>query len=43
MKLRPNDWRWTMSEDYQEIKAERKYGNSWKTIFNTHPYKKEKR
>lgn len=42
MKLRPNDWRWTISEDYQEIKAERKYGNSWKTIFNTHPYKKEK-
>jgi hypothetical protein len=40
-KLRPNEWRWTISEDYQDVKAERKYGNSWKTIFDTKPYKKD--
>jgi len=41
-KLRPNEWRWTVSPDYKEVKAERKYGNSWKEIFNNTPYKKEK-
>lgn len=40
-KLRPNDWRWTVSEDYQSVKAERKFGNTWKTIFNSNPYKKD--
>jgi hypothetical protein len=40
-KLRPNEWRWTISEDYQSVKAERKYGNSWKEIFNSNPYKKD--
>jgi len=40
-KLRPNDWRWYVSEDYQVVRAERKYGNSWKTIFNSNPYKKD--
>lgn len=39
-KLRPNDWRWTVSADYKDVKAERKYGNSWKEIFNSNPYKK---
>jgi hypothetical protein len=40
-RLRPNDWRWTVSEDYQDVKAERKYGNTWKTVFNNNPYKKK--
>jgi hypothetical protein len=40
-KLRPNDWRWSVSDDYQKVKAERKFGNSWKIIFNTNPYDKE--
>lgn len=40
-RLRPNEWRWTISEDYQDIKAERKYGNTWKTVFDTNPYKKD--
>lgn len=39
-KLRPNEWRWTVSVDYKEVKAERKYGNSWKETFNNNPYKK---
>ena len=39
-KLRPNDWKWTVSADYKEVKAERKYGNTWKEIFNNNPYKK---
>lgn len=38
--LRPNEWRWTVSEDYQDVMAERKYGNEWKVIFNSKPYKK---
>ena len=40
-KLRPNDWRWTISADYKDVKAERKYGNTWKNIFNSNPYKKD--
>jgi hypothetical protein len=40
-KLRPNDWRWTVSPDYQDVKAERKFGNSWKVIFDNNPYKKD--
>jgi hypothetical protein len=39
-KLRPSEWRWTISEDYQDVKAERKYGNSYKEVFNSKPYKK---
>ena len=39
-KLRPNEWRWTISEDYQSVKAERKYSNSWKEIYNSKPYSK---
>lgn len=39
-KLRPNEWRWTVSADYKSVKAERKYGNTWKEIFNNNPYKK---
>lgn len=39
-KLRPNEWRWTISEDYQDVKAERKYGTTWKTIYDSLPYKK---
>jgi hypothetical protein len=38
--FRPNEWRWTISGDYQDVKAERKYGNTWKVIFNNKPYKK---
>ena len=40
-KLKPNEWRWYVSEDYEKVKAERKFGNTWKTIFNNHPYDKE--
>ena len=39
-KLRPNEWRWTVSADYKDVRAERKYGNSWKEIYNSNPYKK---
>jgi hypothetical protein len=40
-RLRPNDWKWTVSEDYQDVKAERKFGNTWKIVYNSNPYKKE--
>jgi len=36
--LRPNEWRWSISEDYQDIRAERKYGNTWKVVFQSKPY-----
>jgi hypothetical protein len=39
--LKPNEWRWQVSEDYQNVKAERKYANTWKTIYNTNPYDKD--
>jgi len=39
-KLRPNDWRWTVSPDYLNVKAERKYGSTWKEVYNNNPYKK---
>lgn len=39
--LRPNGWRWTVSEDYKSVKAERRFGTTWKEIFNSNPYKKE--
>ncbi len=38
--VRPNDWRWDISGDYQNVKAFRKYGNEWKNIFDSVPYKK---
>ena len=40
-KLRPNDWDWSVSEDYQSVVAKRKYGNTWKIIYNSNPYKKQ--
>jgi len=40
-RLRPNEWRWTISNDYTDVKAERKFGNTWKTVFDTNPYKKD--
>ena len=40
-KLRPNEWRWYVSEDYQDVKVERKFGNKWKTVLDTNPYKKD--
>ena len=39
-RLRPNDWVWTVTSDYQDVKAERKFGNTWKTVYNSNPYKK---
>lgn len=39
-KLKPNDWNWSVSEDYKTIVAKRKYGSEWKEIFNSNPYKK---
>lgn len=39
-KLRPNDWRWSVSEDYTHVRAERKYGNTWKEVYNSKPYAK---
>lgn len=39
--VKPNEWRWYVSEDYQTVRAERKYGNSWKEIYNSNPYKKD--
>jgi len=41
-KLRPNDWLWTVSNDYSHIKAQRKLGEGYKTIFDSNPYKKDK-
>lgn len=40
-KLRPNDWKWFVSDDYMTVRAERKYGNSWKQVYNSNPYKKD--
>jgi len=39
-KLRPNDWTWEVSEDYKTVTASRKFGNEWKQIYNSNPYKK---
>lgn len=39
-RLRPNEWEWNVSEDYQIIQVKRKYANSWKVIFDNNPYKK---
>lgn len=39
--FRPNDWDWFVSPDYQHVKAERKYGNTYKTVFDNNPYKKD--
>jgi hypothetical protein len=39
--VRPSEWRWFVSEDYQKVKCDRKFGNTWKTIFNTNPYDKD--
>jgi len=40
--LRPNSWRWEVSEDYKSVRAERKYGTTWKEIFNSNPYNSKK-
>ena len=40
-RLRPNNWEWEVSEDYQDVLAKRKFGNTWKVIFNNNPYKKK--
>jgi hypothetical protein len=40
-KLRPNDWLWTVTEGYAHIKAQRKINGSYKTIFDSEPYKKQ--
>ena len=40
-KLRPNDWEWNVSQDYQTVIAKRKYGSTWKTVYNSNPYKKQ--
>jgi len=40
-RLRPTDWDWSISEDYQTVVAKRKYGNTWKIIYNSNPYKKD--
>jgi hypothetical protein len=40
-KLRPNDWKWTVSDDYQSVTAQRKYGSEWKEIYNSNPYNKK--
>lgn len=37
-KVRPNEWIWEISEDYQDIKCYRKYGNTKKIVFNSKPY-----
>lgn len=39
--VKPSEWNWYISEDYQKIKCERKFGNKWVMIFNNHPYDKE--
>ena len=38
-KIKPNDWQWSVSSDYQIVKVDRKFGSTWKTIFNNNPYK----
>jgi len=39
-KLRPNDWKWTISPDYKDVTAERKLGGKLANVFNSNPYKK---
>jgi len=34
-KLRPNDWIWEISEDYQDVKAYKKYGSEKKIKFSS--------
>jgi hypothetical protein len=39
-KLKPSEWMWYVSEDYQDVRAERKFGNKFVEVFNNNPYKK---
>jgi hypothetical protein len=38
--LRPNSWKWTISEDYKTVTAERKLDGKFCEVFNSNPYKK---
>jgi hypothetical protein len=37
-KLRPNDWKWEISEDYQSVTASRKVNGKLVQVFNSKPY-----
>jgi hypothetical protein len=40
-RLAPNSWKWTVSEDYKSITAERKLGGKFVEVFNSNPYNKK--
>jgi len=40
-KLRPNEWKWTVSEDYLSVTAERKINGSFVNVYNSNPYNKK--
>lgn len=39
-RLRPNEWKWEVSEDYKTVTAKRKFGTSFTEIYNSNPFKK---
>jgi hypothetical protein len=38
--LRPNFWKWTISDDYKTVTAERKFEGKLVEVYNSNPYKK---
>jgi len=38
--VRPNEWKWTISEDYKTVTAERKFDGKYVEIYNSNPYNK---
>ena len=40
-KLKPNEWKWTVSEDYLSVSAERKISGKFVNVYNSNPYNKK--
>jgi hypothetical protein len=40
-KLRVNEWKWNISEDYKTVIAERKFNGKYVEIYNSNPYNKK--
>ena len=40
-KLRVNEWKWTISEDYRHVNAERKINGTFVEVYNSNPYSKK--
>lgn len=38
--LRPNSWKWIISDDYKSVSAERKFDGKFVEVYNSNPYKK---